>query len=114
MIYVNPIYNDLSPIQSNNQPFSSHDYAMLDDVDDFISTKTSSNNLTTSMSKILINMINVNGYEHNFHTPNKSIIVVQGDRTHQTPQPLSKPLFMVQGGYNNDTFYTPNKPVIIV
>lgn len=64
VIYENPLYDDLPPIQSKNQPFSSNEYAMLDDVlDDFISTKTFSNNLTTSMSKRLINMINVNGYK---------------------------------------------------
>lgn len=115
VIYKNPLYDDLPPIQFNNKPFSTDDYAMLDDVlDDFISPKTSLNDLTTSMPKIFINMINMNVYEHNFHTPNKPMIFVYGASFSQASQPLNKPLFVVQGGYSNDTFYTPNKLIIIV
>lgn len=88
---------------------------MLDDVlDDIISTKTSPNKLTTCMSKRLINMIDVNGYEHNFQKPNKPPFVIQGASSPQTSQPLNKSLFVVQGGYSNNTFCSPNKPFIIV
>lgn len=41
VIYENPLYDDLPLIQSNNQLFSSDDFAMLDDfINDFISNKS--------------------------------------------------------------------------
>lgn len=50
-----------------------------------------------------INMIHVNGYE----TPNNPFFIVQGS----SPSP-NKPLSFFQGGYNNYSFFTPNKQVI--
>lgn len=89
-----PLYDDLPPIKSHNQSFSSHEYAMLDDsLGDFISTKTSSSNLKTSNR--LISMINLIDYKHILWTPNKPIFLVQGASSSQTS--LNKPLFVVQG-----------------
>lgn len=44
VVYNNPLYEDLSPFESKDNPFNRYDHAMLDDtLDDLMSLPTPSN-----------------------------------------------------------------------